>query len=375
MKLNILLAVHAEASITSAQSLLVATANYPQLSDFRQLLMTNSNAATRLLTNVTLSAGQKITVLIPSNDAFTHYQQSNSMPVSAFASSDLANILDYHTLQGSLSSSDLQHPMGLMAATALTNQTYDNRGLASDGAKIPQAVYISSVNTANGTVTTAKIQTTSPGAEYYIKSGECLQTTLQPVNRVWSGGFFQIVNSSVTTPFPFLIMRTCLHGIAVLLPLHYRFLTLPLHQTNTMASQGLQSFVSGLSLTDVTEGTNAAPGLTCVCPVDQGFAAIPGIFTRNLTDGPGSLLATLTRHGLTGSFYITNFTAGSIIHSQNGYPILVTHQNGSIFLNDAQIVGTNYIANSGCVHALDRVSPIEPCSFISKCPADTSICP
>ncbi len=75
----------------------------------------------------------------------------------------------------------------------------------------------------------------------------------------------------------------------------------------------------------------------------------------NLTDGPASLLATLTRHGLTGSFYTTDFFDGQMIRSQNGYPIRVTNRNGSIFLNDAQIVGTNYIANNGAVHALDRV--------------------
>lgn len=202
MKLITLLSLLVKASIVSAQSLLNATANYTQLSDFRLLLMTNANAATRLLTNVTLSAGQKITVLIPSNDAFAQFQQNNSMPVSALASSDLANILDYHTLQGSLSSSDLQQPMGLTAPTALTNQTYDNRGLASNGAKIPQVVYISSVNTANGTVTTVKRQITSAGANFDIRSGKGLQTTLEPVNGVWSGGMFQIVNSSVTAPCP-----------------------------------------------------------------------------------------------------------------------------------------------------------------------------
>lgn len=76
----------------------------------------------------------------------------------------------------------------------------------------------------------------------------------------------------------------------------------------------------------------------------------------NVTDGPASLLATLTRHGLTGSYYTTNFTDGDLIQSQNGYPILVTRRNGAIFLNDAEIVGTNFIANTGCVHALDRVS-------------------
>lgn len=77
--------------------------------------------------------------------------------------------------------------------------------------------------------------------------------------------------------------------------------------------------------------------------------------TGNVTDGPASLLATLTWHGLTGSFYTTNFTDGDMLHSQNGYPILITRKNGSIFLNDAMIVGTNFIADTGCVHALDRV--------------------
>ncbi|KAL8794450.1 MAG: hypothetical protein Q9195_002923 [Heterodermia aff. obscurata] len=124
-----------------------------------------------------------------------------------------------------------------------------------------------------------------------------------------------------------------------------------------MTARGLNSMVAGLSRTNVTDGTNAAKGLTCVCPTDEAFAAFGDLVntTANLTDGLGSLLATLTRHGLTGSYYTTNFTDGDLIQSQNGYPILVTRRNDSIFLNDAQLVGTNYIARTGAVHALDRV--------------------
>ena len=145
-----------------------------------------------------------------------------------------------------------------------------------------------------------------------------------------------------------------------------------------MAAANLTAFVRGLVRTNVTEGTvryskaenplcptnrllhqNAARGLTCVCPDNQAFEAISNS-NDNLTDGPGSLLATVSRHGLTGSYYTTNFTDGDIIQSQNGYPILVTRRNGSIFLNDARLVGSNYIANSGSVHALDRVSRLYP---------------
>lgn len=81
----------------------------------------------------------------------------------------------------------------------------------------------------------------------------------------------------------------------------------------------------------------------------------------------------MTRHGLTGSYYTTNFTDGDLIQSQDGYPILVTKRNGSIFLNDAQIVGTNYIARTGAVHALDRVRIISILISGSAIPSDPTI--
>jgi len=124
-----------------------------------------------------------------------------------------------------------------------------------------------------------------------------------------------------------------------------------------MTAQNLTSFVRGLNRTNVTTGTNAAKGLTCVCPSDQAFAAMGNLdkSTGNLTDGPGSLLATLTRHAFKGSYYSTDFRHGDLLHSQNGYPILVTVRNGSVCLNDAKLVRVNAIANNGAVHALDRV--------------------
>ncbi|KAI4209834.1 MAG: hypothetical protein LQ351_007252 [Letrouitia transgressa] len=142
-----------------------------------------------------------------------------------------------------------------------------------------------------------------------------------------------------------------------------------------MTARGLNSMVRGLNRTNVTEGTNAAKGLTCVCPTDEAFAAFGDLTNTNvnLTDGLGSLLATLTRHGLTGSYYSTNFSDGDLIQSQNGYPILVTRRNGSIFLNDARIVGSNFIARTGAVHALDRVMGYLNTTTNVTTPANASI--
>ncbi|KAL8731106.1 MAG: hypothetical protein Q9166_003634 [cf. Caloplaca sp. 2 TL-2023] len=328
MKHSLLLSVSVTLTLIQAQSLLNVTARYPQLSSFNELLSTFPDIAASLLTNISTSP-QRQTILVPSNQAFTDYRQRNGASISSLSSSDVGNILNYHTLQGALSSSDIQQPGGLVSETALSNPTYARRENATDaGDSLPQVVYISSSDATPRRK--IKVRQISALSSVDVRSGEGNEIELEQTPGNWSGGVFYVVNG---------------------------FLTLPLNQTDTMDSASLTSFVRGLARTNVTEGTNAARGLTCVCPNNQAFEAISNS-NGNLTDGLGSLLATLTRHGLTGSYYTTNFTDGDLIQSQNGYPILVTRRNGSIFLNDAQLVGTNYIANSGAVHALDRDAQI-----------------
>ncbi|CAO1606401.1 hypothetical protein XANCAGTX0491_009899 [Xanthoria calcicola] len=326
-----------------AQSLLNATARYPQLSNFTELLSTFPDLAAGLLTNISTGPSRQ-TILVPSNDAFDSYQRQRGASVSSLSSSDVGNILNYHTLQGALSSSDIQQPNGLVSETALRNSTYARRENATDaGDSLPQVVYISSTETATGRK--IKARQISALSSVDVRSGQGNEIELEQTPGNWSGGVFFVVNG---------------------------FLTLPVNQTDTMTSANLTSFARGLARTDVADGTNAAKGLTCVCPNNQAFEAISN-GNGNLTDGPGSLLATLTRHGLTGSYYSTNFTDGDMIQSQNGYPILVTRRNGSIFLNDAQLVGSNYIANSGSVHALDRIMGFLNTTTNETTPANASI--
>lgn len=120
-----------------AQSLLNATARYPQLSDFSQLLLSFPDIAANLLTNISTGSEQQ-TILVPSNDAFNTFRQQNNGNISSLSSSDVANILNYHTLQGALSSSDIQRPGGLISNTALTNSTYANREVPATGGKLSQ---------------------------------------------------------------------------------------------------------------------------------------------------------------------------------------------------------------------------------------------
>ena len=94
------LLVAALTSPSIAQSLINATALDPQLSDFNDLLLAKPDAATGLLTNFS-SGGEKQTILVPSNSAFDNYRLQTGSSFSSLSSSDLGNVLNYHTLQGS----------------------------------------------------------------------------------------------------------------------------------------------------------------------------------------------------------------------------------------------------------------------------------
>lgn len=180
--------------MASAQSLSSATASIPRLSDFTALLNTNPDAPAAFLTNFSRGLNQQ-TILIPSNDAFDDFFQNTGRSVASLSSPDLGNILQYHSLQPALSSSDLQKPEGLVSNTALTNPTYDNRGLSSDGAKLPQVVHISSTTTASGTK--IKARSACGLKSVNVKSGKGREITLEPTPGNWSGGNFYIVDGLV----------------------------------------------------------------------------------------------------------------------------------------------------------------------------------
>ncbi|KAI4161595.1 MAG: hypothetical protein LQ342_004736 [Letrouitia transgressa] len=181
------------ASQSVAQSLLNATARYSQLSDFNDLLLNFPDAAASLLANFS-SNNNRQTVLVPSNDAFDNYRERTGASISSLSSSDVGNVLSYHTLQGALSSSDLQQPRGLISNTALVNETYDDREvLLNRQAKLSQVVFISSSNSSDGKT---KIKARQIGGLFSadVRSGEGNDVNLEPTPGNWSGGVFYVVD-------------------------------------------------------------------------------------------------------------------------------------------------------------------------------------
>jgi len=143
------------------------------------------------------------TILVPSNKAFDNYRQDTGQSVESLQSSDLTSIVNYHTLNGALSSSDLQQPSGLVSETALRDPKYDNRGLDSNGAKQPQVVFIGSKPSSSISARQA-----AQSSNIFIQSGLTSDVSVDSGNGTWDGGFFYIINRQ-DRPFSYALTRSC----------------------------------------------------------------------------------------------------------------------------------------------------------------------
>ena len=173
------------ATIVNAQSFLSSTGAYPQLSRFRQLLINQPGVAGALTSRN--ATDNKTTVMVPNNDAFTKYYKYTGQNVEGLQSSDLTDLVQYHSLNGALSSSDLQQPTGLAASTGLVDPRYNNLGLSSNGAVNPQVVFVGS--NAQALATRQSNQTT-----LYAQSGLVSNASVDAIGAAWEGGLFHIVD-------------------------------------------------------------------------------------------------------------------------------------------------------------------------------------
>ncbi|KAL8806614.1 MAG: hypothetical protein Q9182_001262 [Xanthomendoza sp. 2 TL-2023] len=279
MRYSVVTAFVTAIAAAQAQSLLNATARYAQLSNFNDLLSSFPDIAASLITNISTSE-QRQTILVPSNEAFSAYRQRNGASISSLSSSDVGNILNYHTLQGALSSSDIQRPSGLISETALRNSTYARR---NETDSLPQVVFISSTETAARRK--IKARQISALSSVDVRSGEGNEVELEQTPGNWSGGVFYVVNG---------------------------FLTLPLNQTDTMTAANLTSFVRGLARTNVTQGTimgflNTTTNLTTPAndPIYDNTANIP---TPPPTSSPTSSGGAIPTSNATGNRLVPSAT-------------------------------------------------------------------
>ena len=103
-------------------------------------------------------------------------------------------------------------------------------------------------------------------------------------------------------------------------------------------------------------GTLSGDGpFTVFAPTDAAFAALPaGTLDAVLAD-IDLLTAILTYHVVGAAALSTDLSNGQVIETLNGESVTVTIDANGVFINDAEVIVADLVADNGVVHVIDAV--------------------
>ena len=127
-------------------------------------------------------------------------------------------------------------------------------------------------------------------------------------------------------------------------------------QTATEAGN-FTTLVTALEAAGLTETLQGPGPFTVFAPTDAAFDKLPEGTLGALLDDREQLASILTYHVIAGSV-----TAGDLVASNgatpttvNGQPLDIVVQDGTVYVNGAQVVAADIAASNGVIHAIDTV--------------------
>jgi uncharacterized surface protein with fasciclin (FAS1) repeats len=104
-------------------------------------------------------------------------------------------------------------------------------------------------------------------------------------------------------------------------------------------------------------GTLSGDGpFTLFAPTDDAFAALPaGALDALLADPTGALADVLLYHAVAGQALSTDLMDGDMIETILGDDVEVSIVDGDVFINGAQVIVADILAENGVVHVIDAV--------------------
>lgn len=124
----------------------------------------------------------------------------------------------------------------------------------------------------------------------------------------------------------------------------------------------LELAVNAAGLADDLSGTGP---FTVFAPTDAAFSALPpALITQLLADPTGQLAQILLYHVVAGEAPSSSLSNGQTVTTLQGDDVTVSITNGSVFINDAQVIVADIIADNGIVHVINAV--LTPSSSVNE---------
>ena len=257
----------------------------------------------------TLSNPGAFTLFAPTDAAFALLPAGALNALLADPNGALVDVLLYHALQGTVLSTDLSD--GMMAATL-------------QGSDITVTINANGVFINNAQVILADVMADN-GVVHIIDA--VLIPGITPV----------------TTTVVDIIVNSPVHNI-------------------------LETAVIAAELADDLSGDGP---FTVFAPTDAAFEALPaGTIDALLADPTGALAQILLYHVVAGEALSSSLTNGQTITTLQGTDVTVSITGGNVFINNAQVVVADLVADNGVVHVIDAV--LTPATSVNESIAQTA---
>ncbi|KAK0648150.1 FAS1 domain-containing protein [Cercophora newfieldiana] len=310
----------------TASDLSAALAQYPSLSNLRQLVNQQPTVINTLFGN-----NKNFTLLAPSNEAFSSFASSHDRSLPSAEPDLLKNTLSYHILAGGLTYSNFDGPRGITVPTLLTGELYNNR---SSGVSLAANFGPG----ANGQV--VLIQKQSDG--YVQVQASLLQVNLTALDKQWSGGYIQMVDHVFDLP------KNC---------------------TETMEdTDGLDALYEALKESGAYGPIDTMPNVTCLGPNDDAFNAA-GNPQKNFNTSETNWM--VRSHVIPQPLYPDQIQNGLVLQTLRNTSIEVRVEGEHIFFNNARVQSTA-LTNNGVVYVVDKILARDPTPASGSAPTSTT---
>ncbi|MFM7104766.1 MAG: fasciclin domain-containing protein, partial [Flavobacteriales bacterium] len=139
---------------------------------------------------------------------------------------------------------------------------------------------------------------------------------------------------------------------------------------NSADHDTLEAAVVAADLVGALSGTGP---FTVFAPTDAAFAALPaGTIDALLADPTGPLTDILLYHVVGSQALSTDLSNGMTITTLEGSDVTVTIDANGVFINNAQVIVADLLADNGVVHVIDAVllppvAPVDGCTNMMAC--------
>lgn len=272
-----------------------------------------------------LNNARNITILAPSNDAFSKFL---STPAGQAASNNpdmLTALLQYHVLQGAHTSQGLNTT--LYVHSALTNTAY--------------------ANVTNGQV----VQLSKMGNKVMAMSGNKEMSMSTTMDVMFTGGVVHVIDKVLTVPMVRLI-SLLLSSAPMSKIIKYQLTPLQM-PSRAAVDSGLTGLAGALRSANIVSAVDSTRDLTIFAPSNAAFERIGSALPALQADQ--AMFRNLLAYHLVNRTVVYAGMLGNVsLMTAQGGQVRVEVVNKKVFVNSALVIISDVIVANGVVHVIDK---------------------